>query len=121
MTKPTIKSARMAALEQLQSVIESRLQNAGPEGLTVPEVAEGLGFALGTVRARLDALQKAGRIYREHHTQPGRTAVYFTYHAAEPTDTAVLDAPRRTSLRTYPPIGRRDELVAALFGQAGGR
>lgn len=121
MTKPSLKSARMAALEQLSDVIERRLQNAGPEGFTVPEVAEGLGFSLGTVRARLDALQEAGRIYRERHVQVGRAAIYFTYHAAIVVGDGVdADAPRQSTVRNYPQNNQRDPLVAALFGQVGG-
>lgn len=119
MTKPTIKSARMEALEQLSSKIERRLESAGPEGLTIPEAAEGLGFALGTIRARMGALLESGRIYREKHIQTPRTAIYFTYHAVEPVARDVdADAPRRISSRTYPTINRRDDLVAALFGPA---
>ena len=121
MTKPKTKSERIAALEQLSAAIETRLLNAGSDGLTVPEVAEGLGFSFGAIRVRLDALQEAGRVYRERHTQLSRSAIYYTWHAVRPNAQPVdPDAPRRISSRTYPPIGRRDELVAALFGQAGG-
>jgi hypothetical protein len=120
MTKPKPKSERMAALEQLSAAIQKRLLNAGPDGLTVPEVAEGLGFSFGAIRVRLDALLEAGRVYRERHTQLSRSAIYYTWHSIDvPAQIVAPDAPRRIMSRTYPIVGRRDELVAALFGHAG--
>ena len=118
MTKPTRKSARLAALDQLTNILMDRLQNAGPEGMTVPEITEGLGFATSTVRARLALLQDSGRVYRVRQTQIASNAIVYTWHATVVTGHAVdVDGPRRTITRNFPLINRCDPLVAYLFGR----
>jgi hypothetical protein len=129
MTKPTIKSERMEALERLSEVVEKRLIDNAPDGLTLQEVASGIGFASSTVRARLEMLEEIGIVHRVRHTIPGRSSICYLWYAGVKPASASVDkhtpnvkpgtVPRQPTLRVYPPVNRRDELVAALFGQAG--
>lgn len=117
MTKPTTKSARLAILDQLSKTVEGRLKGAGPDGLTVHEVAHGLVFSASTVRERLAALEQTGRAFRMRHTQPGRTAIFYTWHSSQP-DIVEHSGLHQATVRNYPPIDRRDWAVEALFGPA---
>jgi hypothetical protein len=129
MTAPKQKSERQAALERLAEVVEQRLRDNAPDGLTLREVAEGVGFATSTVRVRLEALEEMGFVHRVRHTMPGKTSIYFMWHIGAKPSTAYVEkhtpnvlpgsVPRQPTLRVYPPVNRRDPLVAALFGPAG--
>ena len=74
-------------------------------------------------------LEDLDRIYRVRRTQPGRSAIYYTYHSTGIKAAPLLSAdemfdrkagvtPRRPVFRVWAPINRRDDLVAALFGPA---
>lgn len=129
MTKPKIKSDRQAALERLTEVVEQRLVDNAPDGLTLREVASGVGFAPSTVRVRLEALEELGIVHRVSHTIPGRSGKYFLWHIGAKPAAAFVEkhtpnalpgtVPRQPTFRVYPPVNRRDELAAALFGPAG--
>lgn len=129
MTKPKVKSDRQAALERLTELVEQRLVDNAPDGLTLREVASGVGFATSTVRVRLEALEELGIAHRVRHTVPGRVGMYFLWHIGAKPAAAYVEkhtpnalpgsVPRQPILRVYPPVDRRDPLVAALFGPAG--
>jgi hypothetical protein len=117
MTKPTLKSARLAALDKLTKAIIDRLQAAGVDGLTIPDLNEGLTFAKDTIRSRLFILKGEGRVYRKIHTQPGRNNVCYTWHLVGAPASFEHGSMRQTIVREYPIVGRCDPLVAALFGR----
>jgi DNA-binding transcriptional ArsR family regulator len=129
MTAPKHKSERQAALDRLSEVVEQRLVDNAPDGLTLLEVTEGTGFAACTVRVRLEALEEMGIVHRVRHIMPGRPNHYFLWHIGAKPAAAYVEkhtpnakpgsVPRQPTLRVYPPVNRRDELVAALFGPAG--
>ena len=129
MSQPKTKSDRQAALERLTEVVEQRLVDNAPDGLTLQEVSAGVGFAPSTVRVRLEALEEMGIVHRVRHTIPGYSGKYFLWHiGAKPKEAFVKkhtpnarpgSVPRQPILRVYPPVNRRDPLVAALFGPAG--
>jgi hypothetical protein len=125
-SKSKTKSERLSYLEQLNNTIEQRLIECAPDGLMANEVGKGLSCAKSTVNTRLEALLQAGRVHRVRHTQAGRYAIYYTWHAgAKPEDAYEAPicpnpgaVPHRPTFRKYPPINRRDSLVEALFGPA---
>jgi hypothetical protein len=127
-TNPSIKSARLALLERLTEIIEQRLVEIAPDGLTPTEVASALGVAYSTVRNRLKELEDLGRVHRTRHTVTGKTSIYYMWHAGpkpegEPAPEDLPEfipgaTPKQPTVRVYPPINRRDDLVAALFGAA---
>lgn len=129
MTKPKHKSDRQAALERLTEVVEQRLVDNAPDGLTLKEVAAGVGFATSTVRVRLEALEEMGVVHRVRHNTPGCPNCFYLWHIGAKPATAYVEkhtpnakpgsVPRQPTLRVYPPVNRRDDLVAALFGPAG--
>ena len=129
MTKPKIKSDRQAALERLTEIVEQRLVDNAPDGLTLQEVASGVGFARSTVRVRLEMLEELGQAHRVSHSMHGRPSIYYRWHIGAKPATAYVEkhtpnakpgsVTRQPTLRVYPPVNRRDDLVAALFGPAG--
>jgi hypothetical protein len=129
MTKPKIKSERQAFLERLSDLVEQRLVEAAPDGLTLQEATRGFPVATSTVRERLEALEELGIVHRVRHTVPGRVGMFFLWHIGAKPAAAYVEkhtpnalpgsVPRQPTFRVYPAVDRRDPLVAALFGPAG--
>lgn len=128
MSKPKTKSERQALLERLTDIVEQRLTDNAPDGLTLHEVAHGLGFATSTIRGRLEVLEVLNQAHRVRHTMPGKTSIYYLWHIGAKPKAAYVEkhtpnakpgaVPRQPTLRVYPPVNRRDDLVTALFGPA---
>ena len=80
-------------------------------------------------RGHLTMLEDLGRVHRVRRTQPGRSAIYYTYHSTgikaapllskdEMFDLKAGATPRRRTFQVWAPHNHRDPLVAALFGPA---
>lgn len=107
------KSQRPVSLPQLEMHIACLLAEA-PR--LVNELAQITGYNVGTVRRRLDALAAADIIHIERVRTP--TGMHILWHdGPAPIPKLTGAAPSQHVVRTYPAIGRRDPLVAALFGQ----
>ena len=122
-------TVRISSPNSLTQAIENRIIESGADGVTYNIIMEEMRIGRTCARNHLNLLSDLGRVYRVRRTQPGRSAIYHTYHAngtqAAPllTRDEHLDlkpgaVPRRRTLRTWAPINRRDELVAYLFGPA---
>jgi transposase InsO family protein len=109
--------------------IERRIIDAGKDGVTYNVIMDEMRIGRTCARNHLNLLSDLGRVYRVRRTQPGRSAIYHTYHANgtkaaplltrdEHLDLKPGSVPRRRMLRTWAPIHRRDALVEALFGPA---
>ena len=119
----------VASPNPMTQAIERRIIDAGKDGVTYNVIMEEMRIGRTCARNHLNLLSDLGRVYRVRRTQPGRSAIYHTYHAngTQPAPLLTPDehldlkpgaVPRRRTLRTWAPINRRDELVAALFGPA---
>lgn len=97
------------------------------EPRTSVELAQFLSYAVATIRARTLILAGSGEIYQITRKAPHGSGREFVWHASSgPTldqEAAVDDEraipgaqPKRFFTKSYPKIGRRDPLVAALFG-----
>lgn len=92
---------------------------------TADALAEAVGYSVTTVRQRLDVLEERARIHRIGHKNVGNSGTTYTWHAglapaaveAPVPDAEPIELPRRFFKTKYPTIGKRDYLVAALFGQ----
>ena len=113
---------RLVPPEQLKTAIEQHLQ-AGPR--VTHALARLVGYSESVVRVRLLQLEEqlrahrvsvsAARIGGRHWEWRAGPAPLPEVDHAEPSDAEI---PRQASTRKYPPINRRDDLVAALFGPA---
>lgn len=113
----------LVPLGQLKPAILRHLESAPRR---VDELANLVGYASNTVRQRLLDLESELRVHRVQVLEPRRRAKTWVWHAgAGQLDLVVSDGstagevPHRPVMRTYPVVGRRDDLVAALFGAAG--
>lgn len=100
---------------QLQEHL-ARLLTEAPH--TLLELIGLTGYSTTPIRKRLYALKKEGRVRHEPATM---TCVPYVWHATAPVYVPpgqVDHDVRRRTVRVYPPINRRDTLVAALFGPA---
>ena len=122
-------TTRISSPNNLTEAIERRIIESGADGLTYNVVMDEMQIGRTCARGHITMLEDLGRIYRVRRTQPGRGAIYYTYHANGTQAAPLLTpdehqdlkpgyVPRRRMLRTWAPINRRDELVAALFGPA---
>ena len=122
-------TTRVSSPNNLTEAIERRIIDAGADGVTYNVVMDEMQIGRTCARGHITMLEDLGRIYRVRRTQPGRGEIYYTYHANgtqaaplltkdEHQDLKPGSVPRRRMLRTWAPINRRDELVAALFGPA---
>ena len=90
---------------------------------TMKELEALTGYTHRPLKDRLNELIEDGLAHRQR--VPVTISYKYIYCAG--SGDGVVDVaragevPRRTVARTYPPIGRRDVLVAALFGQVGTR
>ena len=122
--------------DPLEAAIESLL-GAGPR--LADDLARDAGYSLAATRLRLDNLLHRQRIHREkvHLGQPRWQYLWHLGPAALSAQLPVpvpvpgrdgagdaeaeLLAPSQATVCSYPAVGRRDPLVAALFGPAQGR
>lgn len=115
--------------DALEAAIESLL-GAGPR--LADDLARDAGYSLAATRLRLDSLLHRQRIHREK-VQLGQPRWQYLWHLGPADFSAPVPAPRRdeadeaegellapsqATVCSYPPVGRRDPLVTALFGPA---
>lgn len=98
------------------------------EPRTSVELAQFLSYAVATIRARTLILAGSGEIYQITRKAPHGSGREFVWYAGSgPTldqEAAAVDderaipgeLPKRFFTKSYPKIGSRDPLVAALFG-----
>ena len=104
---------------------------------TILELAAAFNFSHHTVRERLRALLLAGRVHYVEVPTKGNLGMAHVWHIGEADpeqiqliagiqdartarpDLGPITQPRQETVRQYPAVGRRDPLVAALFGPAG--
>lgn len=114
------------ATDPLEAAIETLL-GAGPH--LADQLAHGTGYSLAATRLRLERLLERGHVHREK-VNLGQPRWQYLWHAgpapavapARTEESAGDDddafAPVQTTVHSYPRVGRRDPLVAALFGPA---
>ena len=112
------------ATDPLETAIEAQL-GTGPR--LADQLAHDAGYSLAATRLRLERLLERGRVHREK-VNLGQPRWQYLWHAGpapaapvEQAEEAADDdafAPVQTTVRSYPRVGRRDPLVAALFGPA---
>jgi hypothetical protein len=112
--------------DPLEAAIETLL-GAGPR--LADQLAHDTGYSLAATRLRLDRLLERGRVHRakvnldqprwQYLWHAGPAPALVREEEADPDDDSF--APVQTTVRSYPPVGRRDPLVAALFGPARNR
>ena len=124
----THASRTRRATDPLEVAIEALL-GSGPR--LADQLAHDAGYSLAATRLRLERLLEGGRIHREK-VNLGQPRWQYLWHAgpapaapAEDAEEADVDddafVPVQTTVRSYPRVGRRDPLVAALFGPASNR
>ena len=113
------------ATDPLEAAIVTLL-GAGPR--QADQLAHDAGYSLAATRLRLERLLERGCVHRAK-VNLGQPRWQYLWHAG-PAPEAVspqaadadtgddLLAPVQTTVRSYPRVGRRDPLVAALFGAA---
>ena len=120
----THTSRARRATDPLETAIEAQL-GTGPR--LADQLAHDAGYSLAATRLRLERLLERGRVHREK-VNLGQPRWQYLWHAG-PTPVAPVEraeeaadddafAPVQTTVRSYPRVGRRDPLVAALFGPA---
>jgi hypothetical protein len=113
----------------MTEAIERRIIAAGADGITYKAIMAEMQIGRTYAQAHIRVLQDLDRIYRVRRTQPGRSAIYYTYHASDIKSAPLLTAdemfdrkagatPRRPVFQVWPLHNRRDSLVEALFGPA---
>jgi hypothetical protein len=121
------------AADLLDRLIEALLE-AGPR--LADELAHEAGYSLAATRLRLDRLLAQRRVHREK-VQFGQPRWQYRWHlgpecvrglASAPAAVGDEDpghephaadlSPSQRTVSDYPAVGRRDPLVAALFGPA---
>lgn len=122
------KSPRRIPIERLNDAMLDLLKSGAS---TIDFLASKTGYAYATIRTRLGLLEDRGAVYRTRQHGPDGSGLTYMWHAnhSTPVATAALnedgekpipgELPRRYTTKNYAPIGRRDPLVAALFGQPG--
>lgn len=90
------------------------------EGIAASEIAERLDVNPATIRARLVYLEDLGRAARIRTTlTTGVLDLWYPANVLARVSAKHGDGVYQITVKTYPAIGRRDPLVASLFGQAG--
>ena len=113
----------LVPVEQMRPEIMRQLE-AGPR--TLQQLACLLGYSETTVRRHVLDLEDELRVHRISSSRTGRGKLCWWHAGARPIDLDVAPAtvpgagevPRQQSTCSYPAVGRRDDLVAALFGGA---
>lgn len=124
-------TTRVSSPNNLTEAIERRIIESGADGLTYNIIMDEMQIGRTCARGHLTMLEDLGRIYRVRRTQPGRSAIYYTYHAADIKAAPLLSKdemfdrkagamPRRPVFHVWKLNNHRDPLVAALFGPARG-
>ena len=120
---------RLSSPSSLTASIERRIIESGADGLTYNIIMDEMKIGRTCARNHLSMLESLGRIYRVRRVQPGRTAIYYTYHHTDIKGASLLSknemfdlkagaTPRRRTFQIWAPHNHRDPLVAALFGPA---
>lgn len=142
MTAALTAAQRIKALPRVHAVPIDQLETAIEDLLTrqphtVAQLSAALGFAEETIRKRLGWLEEVDRVHRISNKPGGSGARLeniwrigeFVPSVEFPSQNLRKDQiktvksdkgekPRQPTIKIYPPIGRRDELVSALFGPA---
>lgn len=122
-------TGRPHGVDPLERAIEALLE-AGPH--LADELARQAGCSLAATRQRLDRLLAQQRVHREKvnlgqprwqyrwHAGPATTVAETPTAEADTADALAQEAwtPMQRTVHDYPAVGRRDPLVAALFGRA---
>lgn len=114
--------AHLVPLNQVKPAILAHLESA-PRKLH--ELAILVGYSEHTVREHLLDLESEQRAHRVRGAHAGAGGKIWLWHAGPAPEIEELEeiipgeTTRQHVVRTYPIIGRRDNLVAALFGPAG--
>lgn len=122
-------TARISTPNNLTEIIERRIIESGADGLTYNVIMDEMKIGRTCARGHLTMLEDLGRVHRVRRTQPGRSAIYYTYHSTGIKTAPLLTAdemfdrkagatPRRPVFQVWPLHNRRDSLVEALFGPA---
>ena len=107
--------------EKLKPAIERHLE-ASPRVLHV--LARLLGYSESAVRVRLLELEQGQRAHRVAVPAPRAGGRHWEWRAGPAplpdvdSEVGAAEVPQQICARQYPPIDRRDHLVAALFGPA---
>jgi len=120
---------RIDSPNKLTEAIERRIIESGADGLTYNIIMDEMQIGRTCARGHLTMLEDLGRVHRVRRTQPGRSAIYYTYHSTaikaapllskdEMFDLKAGATPRRRTFQVWAPHNHRDPLVAALFGPA---
>jgi DNA-binding IclR family transcriptional regulator len=125
MTSPAKTNQHVVPPEQLADKL---LELLAKTPATIDDLAALTGYSSDTVRLRLLRMEEAGCVRREQHSLLNWGGFQYTWHA---TGAPLLDLsadaekiarrdgePHQVTVKAYPTIGRRDPLVASLFGQA---
>jgi hypothetical protein len=107
-------TARRFPITDIQRAVQDCLSTA-PR--VVDELERLTGFATASIRVCLARLEADQQVYRERVGIKRASGYYYLWHSgpAPKIDPAV---PSKHIIQNYEPIGRRDDLVAALFGPA---
>jgi hypothetical protein len=87
----------------------------------VEDLARVTGYATATCRLRLVALESRGRAHRQKVVIDGTVYARWVAGSGPAFKEPPVWLPHQPTFRTYPPVNRRDPLVAALFGQVEAR
>jgi predicted transcriptional regulator len=88
------------------------------------------GYSRAGVTNQLERMELAGLVHRERLNISRAAGFLYIWHSGPAKDGSTIKpapleraisgmTPRQKTVRQYESINRRDELVAALFGQAG--
>lgn len=122
---------RKVSIEELDDAIDELLK-AGPH--SVAEVTRALGWSTRAICPRLEQLELEHRAHRIRVRLPNTPTICYLWHSGPAPGSATVDeciaaaalpharqraiVPYQQSVRVFAAVGRRDPLVAALFGPA---
>ena len=113
---PVDRSKRRVPVAELADQIVDLLKT---EPRTVYDLARMTHYGVATCRLRVLELERLGRAHRERILIPTGCQYVWHYGPSPSRGKAlgIFDIPQQSTYRVYPPINRRDPLVAALFGE----
>ena len=122
---------RKVLIEELDDAIDELLK-AGPH--SVADVTRALGWSTRAICPRLEQLELERRAHRVRVRLPNTPSICYRWHSGPAPGSAEVDEcvmastlpdarqraiiPYQQSVRVFAAVGRRDPLVAALFGPA---
>lgn len=110
--KTTITRTRIPSESQLLTQIEKLLEGGS---MTMQQIATATKLSVFAIRPRLAQLVQERRAHRLRIVGIGKWNYLWMRGPAPILPTAGAE-PRQAIVRSYPDVGRRDDLVAALFG-----